>query len=141
MTASDESLLRLAAEGYERPGGAAAGVLLHPTFRYEELRSGVVLDASAFLARWKEVREVFPDVRAEVRRVAANVDVTAADVVWRATCSPLASARDADKILVVPDVVITRWRGRRQVAELHEVGVLSIFTAAAREVTNSLTGT
>jgi hypothetical protein len=114
-----EQLVRARVERCNEGDWVAVRAMTGPGYAYCEAGSGRRIDdlddVLGALQRW---RVAAPDMRAAVRWVHAEADLTVADVVWSATL--------AQRKLCVADRVWARWVDRRLVAEWHEVGILSL---------------
>jgi hypothetical protein len=110
-----------------------------------EISSGSALvGVEVIIARWADVRAAFPAIRAEIHAVSAGDDIAAVHVVWHATRGPAAEGQDghnpdAGKTVILPDMVTATWNQRHCVAEVHQVGILTVLAAAAPEVLQSST--
>lgn len=123
MTPLDE-LARSAVDAWNRGDGPAYRELTGTGFTYEETATGRrVVGVDRMLDEWRGLRAAYPDVTVEVLGVEIRGQTTLTQVAWRGT----GAGGDRDgKHLELWDLVTTRWRDGRAVAERHHIGMLGL---------------
>ena len=129
------ALSRALVEAWNHADWSAYRALTAGEYRYEETGSGRRIDdVDAVLAHWRHVRNIFPDVSAEIVDVLARGDTSVVGLVWRAIDSTPVGTPDgvespSYKRIRIGDSITLTWRGRWLTTERHQIGVLSVLAA------------